>query len=329
MKFHVLMVAMLGVASVSVNAKAPLITWERSAEGKPSDFSSLNLADLTAAVVFIRPKTIGSTSESSTNIAINGRYLTSLQAGHYVVDKLCAGDNKISLAPAKALTNDLQVNPITLNFNAQEIRYYYVDVEMAPSFVPTLKQLDEQTALELLENVQRQAHQVDRTNATHCADVEETPAYVAPTYIVPSYVPADVVAPAFASNDADVAIQDEIAPSIHLNIHFAANQSIIKPQYRSEIVRAAEFLRQYPDMMIVVEGHTDSMGDEKYNQILSQRRANAVRQALIDGYGINQQRIMAIGYGESRPIANNSTQEGRQQNRRVTVTVSNAPTNAQ
>lgn len=200
---------------------------------------------------------------------------------------------------------------------------------MAPSFVPTLKQLDEQTALELLENVQRQAHQVDRTNATHCADVEETPAYVAPTYIVPSYVPADVVAPAFASNDADVAVQDEIASSIHLNIHFAANQSIIKPQYRSEIVRAAEFLRQYPDMMIVVEGHTDSMGDEKYNQILSQRRANAVRQALIDGYGINQQRIMAIGYGESRPIANNSTQEGRQQNRRVTVTVSNAPTNAQ
>jgi OmpA-OmpF porin, OOP family len=67
----------------------------------------------------------------------------------------------------------------------------------------------------------------------------------------------------------------------------------------------------------IAEGHTDSQGDDAYNQELSERRAGAVRQYLIETYGIAADRLEAEGFGESRPVADNETPEGRQQNRRV------------
>ena len=79
----------------------------------------------------------------------------------------------------------------------------------------------------------------------------------------------------------------------------------------------ADFMNQYQDVIVELEGHTDSVGPEAYNQGLSQRRADAVRQVLIDRFNIQGSRISATGYGESQPIASNDTAAGRQQNRRV------------
>ncbi len=67
----------------------------------------------------------------------------------------------------------------------------------------------------------------------------------------------------------------------------------------------------------MVEGHTDSIGDPKYNLWLSQRRAEAVRQLLIDQYGVKSSQVTAVGRGEESPIANNRTADGRRLNRRV------------
>ncbi len=89
----------------------------------------------------------------------------------------------------------------------------------------------------------------------------------------------------------------------------------------AEIKNLADFMQQYPQTSTTVEGHTDSVGTDQYNQRLSERRANAVRDVLVNQYGLESNRVNAIGYGESRPVADNATEEGRQINRRVEAEV--------
>jgi OOP family OmpA-OmpF porin len=108
-----------------------------------------------------------------------------------------------------------------------------------------------------------------------------------------------------------------ITVSITLDVKFDFDKAVVKPQYRSEVEKAATFLSQHPGSTAVVEGHTDSRGADAYNQRLSERRANAVRDYLVSQFGIDSNRVTAVGYGESRPIADNNTDAGRAQNRRV------------
>ena len=70
-----------------------------------------------------------------------------------------------------------------------------------------------------------------------------------------------------------------------------------------------------------IEGHTDSTGPEEYNQGLSERRANAIAAYLTDNKGVSANRLKTVGYGESRPVADNATREGRQRNRRVIAVI--------
>ncbi|MDV7400154.1 OmpA family protein, partial [Arthrospira platensis SPKY1] len=84
-----------------------------------------------------------------------------------------------------------------------------------------------------------------------------------------------------------------------------------------EVKRVADFLNSYQDVTVEIEGHTDAQGAEAYNQTLSQRRADSVKKALVTRYGIAAERVKAIGYGESRPVASNDTAAGRAENRRV------------
>jgi len=101
---------------------------------------------------------------------------------------------------------------------------------------------------------------------------------------------------------------------------FATNSATILPGAQPELQRVSDVLRQYPETTIQVSGHTDNQGSEVYNQQLSERRAQAVRDAIV-GMGVDPARITVIGYGESRPIASNDTAAGRTQNRRVEVRI--------
>jgi outer membrane protein OmpA-like peptidoglycan-associated protein len=92
-----------------------------------------------------------------------------------------------------------------------------------------------------------------------------------------------------------------------------------------DIQSLANFMKQYPQTTTVVEGHTDSVGTDAYNQKLSERRANAVREVLVNQYGVGGTRVNAVGYGESRPVADNATEEGRAINRRVEAEVEARP----
>lgn len=104
------------------------------------------------------------------------------------------------------------------------------------------------------------------------------------------------------------------------DILFDVDRATLKPGAEANIRRISTVLNQYPDYRISVEGHTDATGADAYNQQLSERRAEAVRAALIAG-GVDASRITSVGFGKTQPIAGNDTPAGRQQNRRVEVIV--------
>ena len=104
------------------------------------------------------------------------------------------------------------------------------------------------------------------------------------------------------------------------DLRFANDSAVIRPVYEPELNNAVQVLRENPAMRIRVLGHTDSNGPEAYNQALSERRANSVRDYLVGG-GIAAGRIEAVGKGESNPIASNATPEGRAENRRINFEV--------
>lgn len=108
---------------------------------------------------------------------------------------------------------------------------------------------------------------------------------------------------------------------VELDVKFAFDQSRVPEASYADIRDLADFMQQYPRTTTVVEGYTDNIGTEQYNQRLSERRAEAVRNVLVDQYGVESQRVGAVGYGESNPIADNDTPEGRALNRRVEAEV--------
>jgi outer membrane protein OmpA-like peptidoglycan-associated protein len=105
--------------------------------------------------------------------------------------------------------------------------------------------------------------------------------------------------------------------TINLDVLFDFDKSDIKAKYHNELKRAADYMIAYPWEKATLEGHTDSRGTDAYNQKLSQRRVDAVKKYLVEKFGISADRLTAVGYGKSRPIATNDTDEGRQLNRRV------------
>ncbi len=104
------------------------------------------------------------------------------------------------------------------------------------------------------------------------------------------------------------------------NIHFASNRStLLNTSYR-ELKDLVEYLKLKPNLKIEIQGHTDSDGSEESNIKLSQQRANVIKKYLISK-GIKTERLVTIGYGERRPIADNSTSKGKQANRRTEIRV--------
>ncbi|PID66978.1 MAG: cell envelope biogenesis protein OmpA [Gammaproteobacteria bacterium] len=145
-----------------------------------------------------------------------------------------------------------------------------------------LKKLSDKFALKLMKNMQRQSHQISR---------------VSPNCV-------------------------KRATRIELNVLFDKGKAVVKKTYYPEIGRVADYMRKYPKVTAVIEGHTDSSASEDYNKKLSQRRVDAVKKILVNKFSIDDSRLKAVGYGESRPISSNRTAAGRQKNRRVMVNFS-------
>jgi outer membrane protein OmpA-like peptidoglycan-associated protein len=105
------------------------------------------------------------------------------------------------------------------------------------------------------------------------------------------------------------------------DVLFDVNQATLTPGAMNNLSTLVTFLKEHPDRHVTIEGYTDSAGSEAYNLELSQRRAEAVRNFLLQS-GIEASRLTATGYGEASPIAPNTTAAGRLQNRRVEVVIS-------
>ncbi len=114
----------------------------------------------------------------------------------------------------------------------------------------------------------------------------------------------------------------EESRSIELKINFATNSSVIEADYLDEIQEVADFMREYPQTSVVIEGHTDDRGQADYNQQLSEKRARNVAATLVNRFGVDANRVTSAGYGEARPTASNATAEGRAANRRVVAVIS-------
>ncbi len=113
---------------------------------------------------------------------------------------------------------------------------------------------------------------------------------------------------------------DELKITFSEKILFDINSSTLKSASQSQLDQVADVLNRYPDTDILVMGHTDATGTEEYNQKLSERRATAVTY-YIEGRGVADSRVRAKGFGESAPVADNATEEGRAQNRRVEFSI--------
>ena len=107
--------------------------------------------------------------------------------------------------------------------------------------------------------------------------------------------------------------------TVALNITFEFNSATILPQYYPDLATLGEVLAQHPQTAIEISGHTDNMGPDQYNYMLSQKRAEGIKRYLVQRFPVNAERLQAIGYGESLPRTTNDTSEGRGINRRVEV----------
>lgn len=124
-------------------------------------------------------------------------------------------------------------------------------------------------------------------------------------------------------------VEEVVVPAepvrVELDVKFDFDKAKVKPESYGDIKNLADFLTQYPQTTTVVEGHTDAVGSDAYNQGLSERRANAVRDVLVNEYGVGGDRVNAVGYGEARPVADNANADGRAVNRRVEAEVEARP----
>lgn len=124
-------------------------------------------------------------------------------------------------------------------------------------------------------------------------------------------------------NNDNIGIQntgDSLIVTLPQDITFATDSFSVQPGLRNDLRTVANNLNDYPESVVQVLGHTDNEGDAGYNQTLSERRANAVADALMEA-GVQFERIQTIGRGEDQPVASNLTDQGRARNRRVEIVI--------
>jgi len=125
----------------------------------------------------------------------------------------------------------------------------------------------------------------------------------------------------FSPGEAEVVVADGRL-IVHLyKMSFAVGSAQIQPEDFATLTKVKRTLRIFPGQRAVIEGHTDSTGDSDFNFALSQRRADAVRTYILSNMARNEGSLTAVGYGPSRPVADNSTESGRAMNRRIDVVI--------
>ncbi len=113
--------------------------------------------------------------------------------------------------------------------------------------------------------------------------------------------------------------QEARQEKISLDVNFELGKAVINSNHTKAIDELGAYLRENEKVAVRIDGHTDSTGDQGFNNLLSQQRAEAIKEYLQQKYGISNDRLISKGYGQERPLASNRTYEGRKMNRRAEV----------
>ncbi len=277
------------------------VTWKKSGEV----FSAPNDEDLDEGktrLVFFRSSNDAQQSNSiNINIGVGDakRFQASLQDGHHSKAIICKDSQIISVEVLDSVSNEVFSYSKNYHFVPQTTNY--LQVGLTKKRTPYIKQMSAKDALLLLNGSKRQTHQISRVTSD-CKVPSQTSVQ-------------DTIDP--APLDKQIPAQ---SPT-EFNILFGFDSTGIKNNNQAELGEMADFIQSHPKTEIVLEGHTDNKGDEQYNLELSKSRADAVKDALVDDYNLNPEYLNTIGYGESKPVDTNNTEQGRQNNRRVVAIV--------
>jgi len=141
------------------------------------------------------------------------------------------------------------------------------------------------------------------------------------TVTVVQPAPATQPSPAAPAQPLPAEAKPKIIDKMTIRINFDFDKATIRKQDEAELNKAVEFVKKYPGSKVIIEGYTDSIGTEKYNQKLSEGRAAAVKKYLLSNGVSEKTNISISGHGESKPIASNKTAAGRAENRRVEILI--------
>jgi OOP family OmpA-OmpF porin len=124
------------------------------------------------------------------------------------------------------------------------------------------------------------------------------------------------------SASTTVAVQPKVVDRLTLHVNFDFNKATVRKADDADLQKGIDFVKKYPGSKISLEGYTDNIGSDKYNLALSERRAEAVKDYLLKhGAATDAARMKTAGHGKSDPIADNSTEKGRFENRRVEILI--------
>lgn len=330
------------------------VMWDKSGTSAYNFQTDVSIPPNKSRMVFLRAPD-NQTVKTSINIGIDGRFQTSLQGGYFSTAIVCQGTHDISSNTTKSETNNLKQNSKTFNTLPQKTQYYYI--ELNESGQPFMRQITEESAISVMNtyDMEKQNHQISRVysvcsnqsvdasvieDAATQLEAEDSLTVEEERLIEQELAEAEATSPVMSddevenSDDAETendASETEINQSkpkvevnkpILLNVFFDSGSARIKSGYNSQLESLVKFMNLNPGSLTLIEGHTDNRGDSMYNLKLSQRRADAVKVELVNRYGANPLRINSIGYGETRPIKNNDTSEGKAANRRVVAVIS-------
>ena len=271
------------------------VTWNNQVDTDFQKILAANVDTDETRLVFIR-KNDDDVEQTSANVSINNRFQVSLHPGNYTVVNSCVGTNQVSAHATGFKDNDLLADKQDYQLVGGQTYFFYVDMDDTGK--SKLDQITAESALPLLDAKRYQTHQISRVVPNCPAPVVTPPPIVQPTVPV---------------------LAEKV--TIELEVLFETDKSIVRPEYYSKVSDLAAFMVKYPNTVVTIEGHTDSRASDSYNQALSQRRVDAVKEVLITQFSVAPERLTAIGYGESQPRASNDNAEGRQLNRRVVAVV--------
>lgn len=270
-------------------------SWITSGEAFSQSDNSV-LAANESRVVFFRDEEEDSSDVIRLGLGVNNVFQSSLQNRHYSEAIICSGIQIVNIT----VSDNNKVTTYSQKYDLPPQITTYLQVGTSKSRHPFIEKLSLDEVLNSPEIFTRQAHQINRVSSK-CNTLDNVG--LQQSEMLSTVDNSDMDAPLY----------------FHLLFDFDSVE--VKKESVIELSKVADAVQSFPERVLILEGHTDDKGPKRYNLTLSQKRADAVKNILINQYDLDALQIDSMGYGESRPMDTSGTEKGRQNNRRVEAIV--------